>query len=82
MEEYKTKLQEINTAANDLYAFVEHNQFRITRRRLLAVQTLVFIDINTNAAFRLLDSDPPYLDGAEMILRSMYEMTEKRSVGS
>lgn len=75
IDKRKEVLDELNTVAAQVYDFVETEQTRITRRRLLVIQVLLSIDANANAVFRLIDSQPRYLDGAQMVLRSMLDVS-------
>lgn len=75
MDELSQQLSELNQVATQLYDYVEANAFRITRRKLLILEILLFVDKNINAVFKLLDSEPRYVDGAEMILRSVYDLS-------
>lgn len=74
MEELKEQLDELNNLASQIYDYFEQSGLMLTRRRLLVVQSLSFVDTNTNAVFRQLVDTPRYLDGAEMIMRSMYDL--------
>lgn len=75
MEELKQQLLELNDLADRLYGYVEAGRVRLTRRRILIIQSLLYIDKNTNAVVHLLDHDTPYTDGAQMIMRSMYDLS-------
>ncbi len=74
MDELKEQLEELNELAAHFYDWVETNRFRITRRRLLVLEIMLFVDANINAAAKLLIEEPCYLDGAQMILRSVYDI--------
>lgn len=75
MDDILSQLDRLNAACDDFYNFVEKGDFRVTRRRLLVVQCLVYADLNANATRRLLETLPHYTDGAAMILRSIYDMS-------
>lgn len=74
MQELEEQLNELNNMAARLYDYFEQHNVRITRRRLLLMQALLYIDTNASAIFTLLKNDPPYLDSAEMIMRSIYDL--------
>lgn len=74
MDELKTQLDDLNTLAEKIYQYTESDRVRLTRRRLLLLQKLLYIDANANAVARLLMDEPRYPDGAAMILRSMYDL--------
>jgi hypothetical protein len=74
MEDVVEQLSVLNDLTAKIYDYLEQGNTRLTRRRLLVIQTLLYFDTNTNAAFSLLQNKPPYLDGAEMILRSLYDL--------
>lgn len=74
MEELKRQLDELNRLATELYNHVERSSMKLTRRRLLILEILLFVDANVNAVFRLLAEEPRYVDSAEMILRSIYDL--------
>jgi hypothetical protein len=76
MKDLKKQLEELNVLAEQLYRHFEQSSSKLTRRQLLVVQNLAFLDTNTNAVFRLIGgSTPRFVDSAEMILRSMYDLT-------
>lgn len=74
MDKFNKQLNDLNALAGRIYAYVEQSGTTLTRRRLLVLQKLLYIDANANAVARLLMSEPRYLDGAAMILRSMYDL--------
>lgn len=71
----KNRLDELNALAAQLYDHIEANSLTITRRRLLVIQVLLSIDANANAVFRLIDGRPRFLDGAQMALRSILDVS-------
>lgn len=75
MDDFKAQLDSLNDLAEKIYAYAESGDMSLTRRRLLILQKLSFVDSNTNAVSKLLLSNPRFVDGASMIMRSIYDLS-------